>query len=72
MKLLSKIHKAGSDFYKTDSPLLPNFASVRSKSEYASVAWKFVKVTRSYKLEGMQRQYAALCRNRYLQGMQYH
>jgi myo-inositol catabolism protein IolC len=41
--------------------LMLHFALVRSKMEYASVAWNSVTITDSNKLQRLQRKFAALC-----------
>jgi hypothetical protein len=41
------------------------FALVRSTLEYAAVAWSSVAITYANKLDRMQRQFAALCRNKF-------
>jgi hypothetical protein len=48
------------------------FVLVRPKLEYASVAWKSVTITDSNKLEHIHRTFAALCHNRFFQGVEYH
>jgi hypothetical protein len=48
------------------------FAFVRSKLEYASVAWNSVTNTDSNKLERVQRKFAALCHERFFQDVEYH
>jgi hypothetical protein len=45
---------------------------VRSKLEYASVAWYSVTITDSNKLERIQRKFAALCHKRFFQDVEYH
>jgi hypothetical protein len=45
---------------------------VRSKLEYASVAWNSVTITDSNKLERVQRKFAALCHKRFFQDVEYH
>lgn len=47
------------------------FALVRSKLEYASVAWSSVTLTDSNKLERTQKKSAALCHNRFSQDSGY-
>jgi hypothetical protein len=44
---------------------------VRSKLEYASVAWNSVTITESSKLEHMQRKFAALCHKIFFQDVVY-
>jgi hypothetical protein len=41
------------------------FALIRSKLEYASIAWNSVTITDSNKLERVQRKFAALCHKRF-------
>jgi hypothetical protein len=48
------------------------FALVRSKLEYASVAWNSVTVTYSNKLECIQGKFASLCHNRIFEDVEYH
>jgi hypothetical protein len=48
------------------------FALVRSKLEYASVAWNSVTITDSNKLERVQRIFAAICQQRFFQDVEYH
>jgi hypothetical protein len=45
---------------------------VRSKLEYASVAWNSVTTTDSNKLERIQRTFAAVYNKRFLQDIQNH
>jgi hypothetical protein len=47
------------------------FAFVRSKLEYASVAWNSATITDSNKLERIQRKFAALW-HRFFQDVEYH
>jgi hypothetical protein len=48
------------------------FALVKSKLEYASVAWNSVTITDSNKLERVQRKFAALRHKRFFQDVEYH
>jgi hypothetical protein len=45
---------------------------VRSKLEYASVAWNSVTITDSNKLARVQRKFAALCHKNCFQDVEYH
>jgi hypothetical protein len=47
------------------------FALVKSKLKYASVAWNSVTFANSKRLERVQRKFAALCQNRFLQDVEY-
>jgi hypothetical protein len=60
MKLLALIRILMFSFSTTDSLLMLYFALVRSKLEYAFVAWNSVTITNSNKLERVQRKFAAL------------
>jgi hypothetical protein len=48
------------------------FALVRSKLEYAFVAWNSVTFTDSNKLERVQRKFAALCHETFSQDVEYY
>jgi hypothetical protein len=48
------------------------FALVRSKLEYASVAWNSVTITDSNKLERLQKIFAAICQKNLFQDVEYH
>jgi hypothetical protein len=52
--------------------LLLYFALVRSKVEYPPVAWNYVTITYSNKLEPVQRKFAALCHKRFFRDVKYH
>jgi hypothetical protein len=45
---------------------------MRSKLEYASVAWNSLTTADSNKLERIQRKCAALCHNKVLRDVEYH
>jgi hypothetical protein len=72
MKLLGLIRTLTFSFSTIDSLLILFFALVRSKLEYASVAWNSITITDSNKREGMQRKFAALCNKRLFQDVEYH
>jgi hypothetical protein len=48
------------------------FAGIRSKLEYASVAWNTVTIAYSSTLESIKRQIAALSLSRFYRAIQYH
>jgi hypothetical protein len=72
MKLLGLIRTLTFSFSTVDTLLVLNFALVRSKLEYASVAWNSVTITDSNKLERVPRKYAALCHKRIFQDVKCH
>jgi hypothetical protein len=71
MKLLRLIRTLVFFFTTTDSLLMLYFALVRSKLQYASVAWNYVTITDSNKLERVRRKFAALCQKIFCQDVVY-
>jgi hypothetical protein len=73
MKLLGLIRTLTFNFSTLDSLSILFFALVRSKLEYASVAWNSVAITNSDKLERAQKKkIAALCHKRLFYYIEYH
>jgi hypothetical protein len=73
LTLLVLIRTITFSFFTLDSLLILFFALVRSKLEYASVAWNFVTIADSNKLERVQKKnFTALCQKRFFQDVEYH
>jgi hypothetical protein len=69
LKMLGLIRYITSSFFTLDSLLVLYSTLVRSKTEYASVAWNSITITDSSKLERIQRKFVALCYTRFLNGV---
>jgi hypothetical protein len=72
MELLGLIRTLTFSFSTLVSIVILFFALVRSKLEYASVAWNSATATDSNKLERMQKKVATLCHKRFFCDIEYH
>jgi hypothetical protein len=58
-------------FSTVDNLLTSYFASATSKLEYDLLSWKTIRITDSNKVVDVHRKFAAVCRNRLFQDMEY-
>jgi hypothetical protein len=71
VKLLGLVHNITFNFSSIECMHRLYIALVRSKIEYASVAWNSITSTDANKLERIQQKFATLCFNRFVPQVRY-